>query len=195
PEEHCVLPLAVTQVSPSLDALAHETDALRMTDRGVVEAVAGELEPVIAELAQQVALEQTRALVGDPTPAEGRMYGKDLELRDAVHVARLAKAHRPRALAVKIEDQSAEPLGLAQRALDLVGDGVSVSGPAAAEERFDLAVLVELLQPVDVVGRGAPERDHRAGATASRSRNRARTARGERLPSATPTRISARPPN
>src|SRR5436190_100825 len=122
------------------------------------------------------------------------MDGEHLELRDSVGVAELAEAHRSCALAVELEDQPAESLRLAQRALDLVRDRRPVPGASAAEKRLDLTVLVERAQPVDVGGGRAPERDHRAVAAAASLRRR-RLARGDRLPSATPTRISPRPPN
>ena len=67
-EQHRVLPLAVTEVRPPLHALADEPDALGVADRALVEAVAGELEAVEAELAEQVALEQPRASSATPRP-------------------------------------------------------------------------------------------------------------------------------
>src|SRR5438552_1453667 len=123
------------------------------------------------------------------------MHREHFELRDAVHVAHLAEAHRPGALAVELEDEPPEPLRFALRPLDLRGDGVSILRAAAAEERFDFGVVVERAQPIDVAGGRPPQVDHRAVATASRSRTRTRDRLGSRLPSATPTRISPRPPS
>src|SRR5438552_838922 len=91
--------------------------------------------------------------------------------------------------------QQREQLRFALRPLDLRGDGVSILRAAAAEERFDFGVVVERAQPIDVAGGRPPQVDHRAVATASRSRTRTRDRFGSRLPSATPTRISARPPS
>ena len=56
-----VLPLTVAQVRLALDALADPARALGVGDRPLVEPVARELEPVVADLEQEVALDSRAA--------------------------------------------------------------------------------------------------------------------------------------
>ena len=72
------------EVRPALDALADETGALGVADRPLVEAVAGELEPMETKLEDQVTLQEPRRLGGDPAAAELRQDGKAAEVGDPV---------------------------------------------------------------------------------------------------------------
>src|SRR5712691_4794525 len=117
-EEHRVLPFPMAQIRAALHALAHEPDSLGMPDRTIVEAVAGELEAVVAEVEEQVPLELPRSLVGDATPTERRMHGEAAEVRDPIRLAQLVEGHRPGALAVDLDDHAARLPGLGQRAID-----------------------------------------------------------------------------
>src|SRR3954471_16254239 len=96
-KENSVLPLAVPLVRLPLHALAHEADALAVPDRAVVEAVAGELEAVEAELDEEVALKPPRRLVGDATPPVARVHGEAADARDPVRLADRLERQRPRA--------------------------------------------------------------------------------------------------
>src|SRR5262249_48694530 len=97
-EENGVHPGAVAPVRLALDALAHEAGALGVADRPLVEPVALELEPVEAELEDQVPLQGTRRPVGEAAAAERGVDREPAEARDAVARARELEADRPGAL-------------------------------------------------------------------------------------------------
>jgi hypothetical protein len=60
----------VAQVRTPLHALADESDPLGMANRALVEAVTGELEPVVAELQEQMPLQEARSVVRRMPAAE-----------------------------------------------------------------------------------------------------------------------------
>ena len=68
-EEDAVRPLAVPPVRAATDALADEPGPLGMADRALVEAVDLQLEPVVAEVTDEVQLEQACGLVRHPATA------------------------------------------------------------------------------------------------------------------------------
>ena len=76
------------QVRLPPEPLADEAGALGVRDGALVEGVDLELEPVEAELAEQVALEQPRRLVGEPAAAEVRVDREPAEPRDPVALVR-----------------------------------------------------------------------------------------------------------
>ena len=82
--------MAVVGLPPS--PLAHEAGALRMLDRALVEAVDLELEPVVAEVVDEVALEDPGGLVGDPAAAVVGVDGQAAQARDPAAPARSPSA-------------------------------------------------------------------------------------------------------
>ena len=77
-----VCPVTVAPIRLAAHALPCEADTLGVPLRPLVEVVDLELEPVIAELQHEVALQQARCLVGDALPSMVRMNGQPLELGD-----------------------------------------------------------------------------------------------------------------
>src|SRR3954451_8706608 len=150
-ELHRVLPLAVAHIGTPLHTLPHESDALRVPDRCLVEAVTRELETVEAKLVEEIPHEQARSRVRDATAPERRGDGERLEVHDAVHLAQLAVAERARALTVELGDHPSEALRLALRALDVRKHLGAATCPLATEERLDVLVGVEGDEPVDVL--------------------------------------------
>jgi hypothetical protein len=101
--------------------------------RALVEAVDLELQPVEAEVADQVALERASGDVRDPVSTEVGVDGEPAEVGDPAADVGALEAHRPGALAVDLDDEDAERLRLSLRALDLradlvvVGDRINVA--------------------------------------------------------------------
>ena len=93
--EHAVDPLAVAAVRLPLDALADEARALRVPHRALVEAVDLELEPVVAELVDEVALEEAGGGVGDPAAAEVRVDREPAEPATRLRLFETAKPIAP----------------------------------------------------------------------------------------------------
>ena len=98
------------------------------------------------------------------------------------------EAHRPRALAVDLDHEDAECVGLGLRALDLREDLLAILRPHGGEERLDVLVRHELDEEVDVVSARPPDRHPHAGVSCTRTPNK-------RCPeaSAAPTAMSANP--
>jgi hypothetical protein len=80
--------------------------------RALVEAVDLELEPVVAEVEDQVPLEQPRGLVGETTAAEVRMHRERAEVRDPAALVGDLEAHQPGRLPVELDHEAAELLRL-----------------------------------------------------------------------------------
>ena len=76
------------QVRLPPEPLADEAGALGVRDGALVEAVDLELEAVEAELAEQVALEEPRSLVGEPAAAEVGVDREPAEPRDPAALVR-----------------------------------------------------------------------------------------------------------
>ena len=188
------------QVRLALDALPDETRTLRLRDRALVEPVAGELDAVEAELAEEITLREPRGVVCKPAAAKLGMDGKALELDDPVRPARVAVAEGARARTVHVDQHPAVRLGLLLRALDLGLDRLPIARSPTGEEGLDVIRRVELDQPVDVGRRGPAKRDHDGseGALAndgSGTVGAGRRARRESpVPSATPPRMRTSPP-
>ena len=66
-------PLVAAQVRLALHALLDPAGALGVPLRALVEAVDDHLEPVVAEVEDQVPLEEARGLVGEAAAAEARV--------------------------------------------------------------------------------------------------------------------------
>src|SRR5688500_15791616 len=95
PEEHAVDPLAVAPVRLALDAFPKEARAFRVLDGALVETIDLELEPVVVEVEQEVALEESRRLVRKPAPPEVRMHRQAAQVRDPAALVRDVEAHHP----------------------------------------------------------------------------------------------------
>ena len=95
--EHAVDPAVAAAVRLPLDALANEARPLRVPLRPLVEAVDLELDPVEAALVDQVPLEESRRIVGEPAAAEARMDGEaaDVDDRAAGGCGAPTPSHRP----------------------------------------------------------------------------------------------------
>ena len=126
---------------------------------------------------------------------EIRVHGESTEMRDpapaVLHLEFHASGESPSLPVVDLDHKPPVVVRLSQRPLDLRGDGVALTGASAGEVRIDVPVVRELDEEVDVLGLRAADADaHRPGSTAgARALGRKRPD-----PSATPSRISARPP-
>src|SRR5207302_9407855 len=94
-EQDAVGPVAVPPVGPALHPLADEADSLGVPKCTLVQAVDLELEPVEPELVEQMKLEQSRRLVGQPAAAEVRVDGKAAQARDPASLVLGGVAHDP----------------------------------------------------------------------------------------------------
>src|SRR5205814_2232164 len=117
---------AVPKVCLPLHALPDEARALGVVDRAFVEAVALELDPVVAELAEEKLDEQARRRVGEAPAAKARMDGEPLEPRDPAALVRDGEAEhpsrRPPVPLGHLQNESAEDACLLSRARDLGED-------------------------------------------------------------------------
>src|SRR5581483_5755647 len=116
PVEDAVDPTAVASVRLPAHPFPDEADALGEALRALVEAVDLELEPVVAEHAEQLVAQEPRRLGGDASAAVTRVDGEAGELRDpaaSVHGRELDNAD---ALTGALDDEEAELSRLAQRA-------------------------------------------------------------------------------
>ena len=95
--------------------------------------------------------------------------GEAAEVGDAASRVRALEAHRAGSLAVDLDDEDAEGLGLGLRALDLGEERRRDLRADGREERLDVLVGDELDEEVDVVRARSPDGD------ASRRRLLART--------------------
>src|SRR5207248_1884545 len=133
-------------------------------------------------------------LVGEPAAAEVGMDREAAEARDpaaaVLDVELHAPGEAPPVAVCDLDHEAAEVLRLGKRALDLRGDRLVVARAASGEERLDVVVVRELDEEVDVLGPRPPDAQaHRPGSTAARG-----AGRRSPEPTATPSRISARPP-
>ncbi len=118
------------------------------------------------------------------------MHGEPSQLSDPTPPVRELEAHRSRACRVHLDDEQAEGVGLALRALDVGEDLAPLLRPDRGEERLDVLVRDEPDEEVHVVRRRPPDGDVHAGSSWTRARERS-----SRSPdaSATPPRISTSP--
>ena len=186
--EHAVDPAVAARVRLPLHAFADEPRALRVPLRALVEAVDLQLDPMEAELADQVVLQQAGGVVGEPAAAEAGMHGEPAHVRDPAAAVAELPAHRAGGLAVELDDEETAALRLLG---DLLGDPVPVVGAGSGEEGAHVLVGVELDQELEVALAGGADRDGH-GRTGTAVPRRSLTAPDA---SATPPRISARPPS
>src|SRR5581483_4402803 len=153
-EEHAVVPAAVPPVRLPLDALTDEADALGVAHRPLVEAVALELEPVVAEDVEELPLEEPSGLVGQPAAAEIRVDRQPLALRDARVTAGDMEAERPcaapRPVLLDLDHEASEVPRLGVRALDRGENGVAIARSRGPDERLHLLVPPEPGEEVGV---------------------------------------------
>ncbi len=200
--DDAVHPLAVAPVRLALDALAYEAGPLGMLDRPLVEPVDLELQPVVVQVDEQVALKNVRRLVGEVAAAKVRVHRQSAEVRDAAAAVRDVVTEDPRAPPVAVLlDLDHEPPGLPGLRHGLLDLGLHVFARMGANDReigLDVFVRSELRVELRVVRARPPEPEavagedlaHGAAGTASACRRR-RNATPE--PSAVPMRISTRP--
>ena len=151
-----------------------------MALRTLVEAVDLELDPVEATLADQLVLQETCGVVGQPAAAEVGMDRDPARVRDPAADVRPLPEHRARSVPVQLDD---EQPALLRVALELLGDSFRLIPAAGGQERADGLVGVEAGEEVEVVRSGATERDGHGllgrsrGAAGGRRRRRARRRR------------------
>src|SRR4249919_1488503 len=186
--QDAVDPLVVAPVRPSAHALAREAGAFGVAHGALVEPVDLHLHAVIAEVVEEVALEESRGSVGHLRATEVGVDRKTAEVCDPASSVPPFEAHRPGALAVRLDDEDAEGIRLAVGAGDLGEDLLASLRAHGREVRLDVLVADELDEEVGVVRACAPDRDHYAGSSCTRTPNR-------RWPeaSATPSSMSASP--
>ena len=165
-EQHRVLPLAVPEVRPPLHALAHEPDSFGMADRPLVEAVARKLEPVVAELDEQVAAAAGARLRRRCRP---RNVGMDRRAPraarcDAPRSAPRTPSPRPARRRPRRSGARSAPARAADRSTSAAIPSRSKLRPAA-QERLGLLAVQELDEPVDVSHRRPPDRDRHAASS------------------------------
>src|SRR6266542_1474333 len=175
--DHAVHPIAVALVGLAADALLNEPGPLGVAQGSLVEAVDLELEPVVAQLEEEVALEEARRPVREPPATE---VGVDRQ-RAAVGEV---EAHQPRTVPVAavldLDHEAAELLRLRLGALDLGREALAVARPDHREVGLDLLVAHQLDQEVEIGGLGpaepeSPLLDHCGAGAGSRRRDAART--------------------
>ena len=112
------------------------------------------------------------------------------ELGDAVRAAPAREAHDAGPLAVGLDHEHAEHVGLLAGALDVGEDALAIGRPRRGEKRLHVLVLGEGDEEVEIVRPRTPDDDaHKISSTVF-GRRHATTSPD---PSATPRRISASP--
>jgi hypothetical protein len=155
------------------------------------------LDAVEVEVEDQVALEEPRGVVGEAAPAEGRMHGEPLQLRDPAPPVDAFETERaglaPAVVLEHLDDEAPEGIRLTLLPLELGEDALLVERAAAAEKRLHVVVGHDLEQERHVVARRAAQAktsvlDHGSATAGARRDNP--TAPD---PSATPPRIRTSP--
>src|SRR3990170_1232802 len=149
--EDAVHPLLVPPVRLAAHALADVAGQLGVPLRALVEPVDLELEPVEAELEEEVALDLPGGLDADLPPAEVGVHGEPAEARDPAPLVDSLEGHRAGRPPVNLDHQHAARLRLGLGALDLSEQLLARGGPDGGEERRDRLVRDEPEQEVDVV--------------------------------------------
>src|SRR5207244_6859392 len=105
-QERAVDPAPVAPVGLTPHALPQKANALGVPLCPFVETVDLELEPVVAEIANEMALQLARRLVGDAVPAIVRMDGETFEMSDPRTAVLLLEAHRTCTLTVHLDHEA-----------------------------------------------------------------------------------------
>ena len=158
---HAVDPLALAHVRLALHAFLDPTGAFGVALRPLVEPVDGHLETVVAEVEDEVALEEPRALVGESASAEGRVHGEAAAARDPVPRADAVERERPRGRAVELDDEAAGRVGILVLPLELPDERIAVERLAGSEERTHVFVGERVEEEVEIVLR-RPAQGHSA---------------------------------
>ena len=167
--------------------------------RALVEAVDLELQPVEAEVDQEVALQQPRRVVADAAAAEVRVHGEPADVRDAGAAVDELEVDRAGALAVDLDHEEPERVGLAaenarsargrrraRAAATAARNGCTSSSSSSAARNATSpapARRIETLTTGGRLDRTSPE-PHRAGAepdAAEDQREPEQRRRGDRL--------------
>ena len=119
-----------------------------MAQRALVEPVDLELEPVQAEVEQQVALKELRRLVGKTAAAKIRMNREISEVRNPRAAVNELEAHRagasPVGVLLDLDHEAAECVWLPLRTLDLqdarLGAPIAVARSAQAHAQHSAAI-------------------------------------------------------
>ncbi len=159
-EQHAVGPGAVTPVGLSPHTLAQEADALGMPLRPLVEPVDLELETVVAEIPNEMALQHARRLVGHALPAVVRMDCQALEVSDPRTAVLHLEPHHARTSAVHLDDEPAVRRGISLRSFDLGRDRIVVASCPSTEKGLHILVIHELDEELEIVRTRPPDGDH-----------------------------------
>ena len=143
-EERAVGPGAVTPVGLSPQAFAQKANALGVPLRPPVEPVDLELEPVVAEIPNEMALQQARRLVGHALPTVVRMDRQTLEVSDPRAAVLNLEAHHSRTSAIHLDHKAPVRRGVPLGSFDLGGDRVVAESRPPAEEGLHVFVVHEL---------------------------------------------------
>ena len=123
-EQHAVCPGAVAPVGLSPHTLAPEADALGVPLRPLVEPVDLELETVVAEIPNEMALQHARRLVGHALPAVVRMDCQALEVSNPRTAVLNLEPHHARTRAVHFDHEPSVRRGISFRSFDLGSDRI-----------------------------------------------------------------------
>lgn len=159
-EQRAVGPGAVTPVGLSPHTLAQEADTLGMPLRPLVEPVDLELETVVAEIPNEMALQHARRLVGYAVPAVVRMDCQALEMSDPRTAVLHLEPHHAGTGTVHLDDEPAVRRGISLRSCDLGRDRIVVASCPPAEKGLHVFVIDELDEEVEILRTRPPDRDH-----------------------------------
>jgi phosphoribosylformylglycinamidine synthase II len=157
--ERPIDPIAVAPVRLPTHTLEPEAGALRMPLRPLVEPVDLELEPVVAEILNEMALQVARRLVGHTLPAVVRMHCETLEVRDPRTAVLHLETHRARTSAVDLDHEAAVRGRIRLGSFDLGCNRLVVVRRPPAEKGLHVRVIHELDEEVDVVRTRPSDRD------------------------------------
>jgi hypothetical protein len=128
-------PTALPAVRLSALTLPHAPHTLAEAHRPLVELVDLELEAVVAEVEEDVTLELTGRVVGDPAAAEVRVDGEPAEVCDPAAPVDLLELDHAGELPVLLDHEDAELGRLTQGALDPLERRLASFRPMAARKR------------------------------------------------------------
>src|SRR5215210_8003326 len=116
----------MAEIGLALDAFAHEACSLGVSHRPFVESVDLELQPVVAELVEEMPLKEPGGLVGNAPAAKGGMNCEPLQVCDLRPTVPELEAQHTRALAVHLDHEPPVFPRLGFRAFDLAQEAVAV---------------------------------------------------------------------
>ena len=116
---------------------------------------------MVAQVLDEVTLQEPRCLVRNPLPAEARVHRKPLEVGDPGAPVRGLEAHHARTLAVDLDHEAPICGRIGSRTLELRLERLTIATGSTAEEGLDVCMVDEVEQEAEVVGTGPSDRDHR----------------------------------